>query len=241
MRYSPFTYHDNTITLTSSTAAELSTLPAGSKFTGTLSIPIRSVPIGSENISFTPTIRLEATTPLVPNIRLVQNARGITRAIGSTLTLQPEVRYFTNEGDQLGRGPLPPQVGKTTKYLAIVTLTNNTNEVSNILVRAKLAPTVVWTGKKSVSAGKDMILDTDSHTLSWRIYSLAPHEQAVASFEISLTPTEAMRATIPILIEQIDVSGHDEFTNQTIFDTTKPLTTAISSDIVGAAFGIHVQ
>jgi len=73
--------------------------------------------------------------------------------INSDLTAQVLARYFSPEGDQLGRGPLPPEVGEVTKYWIFLSVDNNLNDVSDVSVMAYLPPNVEWTKAMSVSLG----------------------------------------------------------------------------------------
>jgi hypothetical protein len=84
-------------------------------------------------------------------------------------------------------------------------------------------------------------IDDVIKNLTWQIYSLAPHEQAVASFEVAITPSEDQIGTTPTLIARTTVTAHDEFTGNTLSSSAAPLTIAIPTDALGRARGITIK
>lgn len=205
------------------------------------SIPLNSAPIGGTDLSLTLPIRIKALVPGVENGFYENTIVSKPLKIGTSLNLAAELRYYTNEGDQLGRGPLPPQVGKETKYWAMIKITNGTSRIDNLNFSAELPAYVNWTGKNSVSLGKFVAYNTQTRTVSWSSPTLEAHEQAGIYFEISLTPSEAQRGTLPLILQNLKAVGHDDYLDEPLSANANNLDISLSSDSIGAGKGTKVQ
>ena len=72
--------------------------------------------------------------------------------VATEVAMQNSIRYYTEEGDQLGRGPLPPQVGETTKYWVFVQITNTTNTaiISTINIPTCFHRSSIWNSEPKI-------------------------------------------------------------------------------------------
>jgi hypothetical protein len=136
--------------------------------------------------------------------------------IASALGVTATARYYSAEGDQLGRGPLPPQVGKTTKYWIFWNITNTTNAASGVQVSATLPPNLDYTGKATVSTGDPLVFDPTTRTVGWNAGDVPPFPGSAADavgagFEVALTPSADQAGTYPILLSNIKITGTDSF------------------------------
>lgn len=169
---------------------------------------------------------------------------GKTREIKfvSTLALQAFARYYSPDGDQLGRGPLPLVVGEATKLWVVWHIENTTNEVKNVRVEGLLPVGVIWTERMSVSRGSAVIYDPTTRRVVWSVESVPPfpdeEDLAGASFEVSLTPTEAMIGTSPALVTDMRIRGVDVLTDIALSEQLPDVTTDLSRDIFGRGKGI---
>ena len=114
--------------------------------------------------------------------------------ITSQIKLHAEARYFTAEGDQLGRGPLPPKVGQTTKYWINWFVTTAPNAIKNITLLGRLPEGVMWTNKTNVAEGEPIKFDPITNSVSWQSDRLeaTPSNRcpcAGLGFEVAITPT----------------------------------------------------
>jgi hypothetical protein len=201
---------------------------------------LQAIPQGGTDmrLSLTPRVRataLGSTTPL--QTELTTNPI----AIGTSLIVQAESRYYTNEGDQLGRGALPPTVGQETKYWAFITLQNTTSQVSSLRVNGTLGETVSWTGRTSVSAGNDITYTATNRTWQYTLPNLAPYQTVGIYMELAITPTESMRGTIPVLLQNISVQGQDEYIDEALTKSISRIDASLPNDTRGNALGITVQ
>ncbi|KKR48835.1 MAG: hypothetical protein UT86_C0002G0009 [Candidatus Magasanikbacteria bacterium GW2011_GWC2_40_17] len=155
--------------------------------------------------------------------------------ISTFLKLHAESRYFTEEGDQLGRGPLPPRVGQTTKYWINLFVTTSPNSVKGVQLRATLAPGVSWTGKTIVTEGEPIKFDPITRTISWKndLVEATGGDTCPcvgAGFELSITPSITDLGLTPKLLDQIYLSGTDIYTNEYLETGASPLTTSLTTD-----------
>lgn len=212
---------------------------AKAKGTLTLSVPIK-----------TSVSRMEAFGDGDPRVRIpytfsyrlasapqkeIRIERVMERNVESDFTLDAFGRYFSPEGDQLGRGPLPPRVGDTTKYWVFIPLANTFSDVKDVTVTATLGEHVAWTRKASITLGAPLTFDERTRTLTWRIplvtkFTGGDYPDVGAAIEVALTPEARDSGIEPVLITDIHVRGHDTFTNTTIERGAMPVTTRLTVD-----------
>lgn len=227
--------------ITEANAANLLALKPGESTSLAISVPIRNRIVSGEDIALSLSPTLSADVPLVPGARYAAETRSPSISVGTNLFLSAQSRYYTAEGDQLGRGPLPPQVGKETKYWAMVTIENTTSRVADLSFSATLAPRVAWTGKSSVSFGADLAYSEKTNAVLWTIPSLNPRESVGLYMELAVTPSGDQIGTIPLLLQNILVSARDTFIGTDIEKTIPALDASLAGDAIGRGKGVVVQ
>lgn len=135
--------------------------------------------------------------------------------LSTELSVASEARFYSNEGDQLGRGPLPLQVGETTKYWIFVKINNTTNPVRDISFSASLSDNISFTGKQSVSIGPAINYSESNHTLNWNFRELPANSQTGLYFEVAVTPNPEQVGKNINLINSIKLIAHDKNTGKT--------------------------
>lgn len=157
--------------------------------------------------------------------------------IATVAEMHAEARYFTDEGDQLGRGPLPPRVGQTTKYWINWWLTTAPNPIKNVTLTGRLPVGVNWTNKTNVTEGEPLNYDPITRTVSWRAESIAVTPGNVCpcsgvGFEVAITPaTDDISKALPLVVEQnfsatdAYIEGNLSRISQSVNDLTTDLTT----------------
>jgi hypothetical protein len=236
----PGSYIGRTLTLTSSHNAGLAQLAAGQKRTITI-----DVPIGYSQSGVRPTLMLKpalsASIDSFPTERFTVSTQTDPLFIGTDIRVTAHTRYYTKEGDQLGRGPLPPRAGEETKYWVLVNVGNTTSAVNNVSLTMSLAPGVTWTGRSSVSIGAQPQYNALSHSVSWQIKALGPHTSTGIFLELAITPTQQQRGSAPALVSEIQVQAVDTYTQSPISDTAAAVSTMLPEDAIGRAKGELVQ
>lgn len=155
--------------------------------------------------------------------------------IAGGLGLNSVARYWSDQGDQLGRGPLPPEVGTTTRYWVFWTAANSTSAIDNAVVSAKLPPNVSFTGKASVPFGDAPYFDPATRELTWNAGNVPAFSGAVttaisAAFELAIIPTPNQAGTYPTLLTNQKITGTDTGTGLSLSGKASDLSINLSDD-----------
>lgn len=219
-------------------AAEV--IEAGQILSFTIPVVVRSRPSGGTDIavSFTPQVSAQAAggDTLITDTKTTAPIR-----IGTTVELSAQSIYYTREGDQLGRGPLPPQVNTETKYWVLLTLENSSSHIDDIDMRATLPPHVTWTGRTSVSLGNDLVYTPATRLVTWRWNTIAPGQTLGMYMELAVTPPTSMVGEIPMLLTDISVRATDRYINTPISRSIANVRANLIGDPRGQALGVTVQ
>lgn len=185
---------------------------------------------------------------LTPELILAEDAQGIptARIVGPPLTLEiagelrvtAAARYFTPEGDQVGRGPLPPRVGQTTKYWVTWDAKNLVRGADQVTVRAALPGGVEWTERMTATDGEAPTFDATSRTVTWAIGKL---DRAMsASFELAVTPTAEQTGSFAALLGETTAQGVDDLGTELVA-TAPAVTTELLGDERAKGKGVVVE
>lgn len=179
----------------------------------------------------TPQATFSIAQPRVDNVPMI----GITidTKISGAALLRTNARFYTGEGDQIGRGPLPPQVGKTTRYWVFASLETGGSSVQNGAATFRLPLGVAWTGRAAVTSGDELALEGDR--LVWRLGTLPAHAGILAaspsaSFELAITPTVGQVGTTPLLLSESVFTGQDSWTGIDVSSVQPGITTQLPGD-----------
>ncbi len=157
----------------------------------------------------------------------------IIRPIRTPFKVATSAWYWTPQGEQLGRGPIPPMVGETTKYWIFWSLAPTTNDIKNLEIRTILPPQVSLTDRTSLTDGR-LTFDSGTRVLRWAVSdleaTLATGNTVEARFELAITPTADQVGQIPLLVNEIFANAEDVFVNQKIETVGAGLTTALPND-----------
>ncbi len=233
-------YSNGIFSINKNHLAGLSAISPGEFVEIKIDIPIQTN-IQNTNPLLNITPALEVKIPVITNAVYQTSSKTPDIKIGSQLSLDAEIRYYTNEGDQLGRGPIPPQVGKQTKYWAVMRITNSTSKLSNLNFSAKLPNYVEWTGKTSVSHGDSVKYDKNTKTAYWTLNSLPTQTTVGIYLELAITPITEQVNTTPILLKNIQISATDTYINEKTTKTSQNLDSSMPNDLLAQNKGTLVQ
>lgn len=144
-------------------------------------------------------------------------------------------------------GPMPPAVGQNTTYTITWQVKNYYNEMRNVKVKATLPQSVRLTGQifPEEEAGK-FTFDSGSRELVWSVGDMLA-AQGVSnpapniSFQVSLYPSSYQQGTMAGLISAAQVTGQDQWTNETISATDLAKDTSLPDDPTVASWQGIVQ
>jgi hypothetical protein len=177
----------------------------------TLAITLSGTPVGSNS------------PVTVTETRIVK----VASEVSLNATVLHSIGPFSNRGD------IPPQVEKETTYTVKWSAGNTQTNLSQAKVTARLGSAVRWLGN-TVSSEK-VSYDEKSNTVTWDLGTLASgtgfsEAAREAAFQISLTPSLSQVGTVPVLVNNLVLTGVDDTTGKTVTVTNPALTTNLSSD-----------
>jgi len=160
----------------------------------------------------------------------------------SALGLTAGARYFSDTGDQLGRGPLPPAVGKTTTLWIFWNVSNTTGAVNNVRATGKLPANVTYTGKAANPFGGAPLYDPATRTMTWNVGDVpawpgVATDAIGAAAEVTITPTADERGTYAPLMTDQQITGIDAATGLALTATAPDITTHLTTDPQAASAG----
>lgn len=239
-----------TITWTKKEISALASVAGGATKDILLRIPVKSGPTiavqGDRNFTITTAARISVGSIADVNDKNVETqAQLLTTKVTTKLNVEPEGRYYSDEQIPVGTGPLPPQVGQTTTYRLGWTLTNPTNEVSQVVATATLPGNVTWVGKQTVTAGSAVAFDPVTREVSWRVNRVPPGTGSLfasleATFDVSVTPAATDVGQLIILLNQTVVTARDAFTEQDLRVEKAIVTSDLPGDVAAQGKGLVV-
>lgn len=235
-----FIAKDNSVVIDKTMRTALSNGNPGSGDTFTLNIPLLSSfsLARSEKIALTIEPVIEAETSNVSGQIFEQSGENARIPLATETSLKTEVRYFTAEGDQIGRGPLPPKVSEATKYWVFIHLNNTTNPLINNSFEASLAPGVSFTGKQSVTIGDPLRMENGK--LVWSYSEIPANSQVGLYFEVSVTPNIAQLGKNISLIRDFTFNSEDSFVGKKFNLSNGGLSNILGSSDRGSRMGSKV-
>jgi len=154
----------------------------------------------------------------------------INISISSNVGFQAEARYFNQEDQPVGTGPLPPRVGQTTSYRVFWNINNSLHDLSGIKISTTIPKNVTWADKKSTDIGA-IDFNTTTRTATWSIGKLPKSiPSAGAWFDLTITPKTADIGKFVTLTNSTSFTAKDTKTNTDLTNSVSELTTELPSD-----------
>ncbi|MBI5370080.1 hypothetical protein HZA85_02755 [Candidatus Uhrbacteria bacterium] len=155
--------------------------------------------------------------------QVISKSAPLTSPLSTPIRFESFVRYLTPGGDQIGRGPVPPQAGKETTYWVFWHIGSTTNELNDVRIEGTLPPGVRFTGRQTVSQNSSVSFDPDTRTLSWTSSRIDPTLSPISkivgiAFELGITPQVAS-SSAPILLKDIRLTATDGWTREPVFSS----------------------
>lgn len=126
-------------------------------------------------------------------------------------------------------GPLPPRANQETTYTISYKLTNSVNNLKNVRLMGRLPAGVKWLNQVS-PVGANISYDDSDRLLTWAMDSVPAgtgylNEPETVYFQLALTPSLSQVGSMANLIEALQFSATDSFTEQNISRSFGALTT----------------
>lgn len=177
-------------------------------------IPILNFPQGTDlKLILTPIVRtgIENNNDFFEKETITSEIK-----IGTNLSLKNGTIYYTYEGEQIGRGPNPPEIDKESKYWVFLEIENTSSGVKDLKLNTTLAENIIFTTKTSVSKGNNIVYNEKNKNIYWELNSLNPHEKAGVYFEIALTPKTQNELTNINILKNTSLTAFDNYTEEEI-------------------------
>ncbi len=137
-------------------------------------------------------------------------------------------------GPFINTGPVPPKVEKETFYTIIWSLSNTANNISKGIVHSTIPSWIKFVGLIS-PAGEDLIYNPSTKEIIWNIgripkgAGITTADRSV-SFQIAFTPSLSQVGTMPVIINDSVLTGHDDFANVDVKVNKTSLSTNLDND-----------
>ena len=156
---------------------------------------------------------------------------GIVRII-SDVGFTSKVLYYS--GFFTNTGSIPPKVEKQTTYTIVWSLSNTANNISKAVIHSSIPSWVSFVGL-IVPSDEDLTYNSSTKEIIWNIGSI-PKGAGITttnksvSFQIVFTPSLSQVGTIPILLNDAVLTGHDDFANVDVKLSKTSLRTQLDND-----------
>lgn len=197
-------------------------LPSYSQGTGLVSAPSIVIDV---SISGKQTLEGYSTESL-------NSSESKTIKIISDLGFAAKATY--SSGPFTNTGPIPPQAGKETTYTITWTLSNSANNISRAMIRSSL-PAWIKFKNRIAPEEEDLSYNASTHEVVWDIGSIPKGTSLTSvpksvSFQIGFTPSLSQVGTVPIIVNDATLTGHDDFANVDVKATRIPIRTNLDGE-----------
>jgi hypothetical protein len=141
------------------------------------------------------------------------------RVPGPELIFPVQSKLFTTMSATHESGPMPPQPGQTSVYRIDATISNSVNDVSGAVWQATVSTPLVNLVENSITpqdVADKVSSSSSSGRLTWRINDFAAFESKQISFKVSITPSTSTEGSSWVLVKNIELSGKDTVTTETL-------------------------
>lgn len=144
-------------------------------------------------------------------------------------------------GPFVNTGSISPKVEQETTYTIVWTLSNNANNISKAVVHSTLPPWVRFTGDSSPAA-EDLVYNASTKEITWNIGNISKGTGITrvgreVAFQVGFIPSLSQVGSIPIIINDATLTGHDDFANVDVRVNKTSLRTRLDSDPLFPASG----
>jgi hypothetical protein len=152
-----------------------------------------------------------------------------TKMVSDVLT-NVSARYYSEQGDQLGVGPLPPAVGMATNYWLFLEFNNSGNKLKDFVLTAELPDNVYFSGNKRVLDGSLNYAEIGKRVI-WEISEIEGGiNKYRANLEIIFIPEQEDLGKVVDLVKNIKFTVYDEFTQGDISQSLENINTNLKGD-----------
>jgi hypothetical protein len=166
------------------------------------------------------------------NVEDLSNSESTSVHIISDVGFVNKALFYS--GPFVNSGPVSPKVGQETTYTVVWTVSNSANNISKAQIKSTLPSWIRFVGPVS-PASQDLVYNPSSKEVLWNIGNIArgvgiTGATREVAFQISFTPSLSQVRSLPVLINDSTLTGHDDFANVDIRVNRPSLRTKLTSD-----------
>ncbi len=210
--------------------------------TVTIPIVLKSKNITSpqtNEINIIPKIIFDFDALSEPEVKLEYAGEPIIMKLPAKPIILANARYFSPFGDQIGRGPIPPIVGQTTKYWVFINTQSQFSNTKDAVLKMQTAPNVIFTNKYSMTTGS--IASPTEKNRIWYVGDLSTGRAEGFYIEVEFTPDQNQVGKHVNLIETIELSGKDVATGSDLQINHPKITSKLEQDTYAQDLATEVQ
>ena len=188
-------------------------------------------------------ISISAKQPMEGNeIKSLTNSESKIVRVISNIGLSAKALYYS--GAFTNTGAIPPKVEKETTYTIVWSLSNTANNISGTQVVATLPSWTRFIGPVSPPS-EDLTYNATTRQITWNVGGV-PKGTGITgpdrdvSFQIGFTPSLSQVGTMPTLINDATLTGHDDFAKVDVRVNQMSLNTLLRDDPTFVATGAKV-
>ncbi len=146
----------------------------------------------------------------------------------------------------LNKGPIPPKIGVPTNYTVHWLISNYTNDVKDVVVRAELKPGVTFVGNAQSNVDSKPVFNVASNEVVWKINRIGATTGVIGKplegiFQIQAIPSNSNLGQYMPLLGETKITAVDDFTGLELFGVDLEITTALPDDSSVGSNGIVMQ
>ncbi|HEV7702125.1 MAG TPA: hypothetical protein VGO63_01620 [Candidatus Paceibacterota bacterium] len=244
-------YNTKTVTADQGTYDSLQGLITWDKFSQSQFTEINPGDFGSVNFSISPVALYSVAGGILadPSIKIeisisgkqltegyqpqeLNNSESKVIKVISEVGFNPKASY--SAGPFTNTGAIPPKAEKETTYTVTWALSNTSNNISKAEVRAVLPTWVRFIGPIS-PATENLAYNSSSREMVWNVGRIPKGagitgSERTVSFQIGFVPLLSQINTVPAIVNEAVLTGHDDFANVGVRVTRPALLTDIKGD-----------
>jgi hypothetical protein len=178
-------------------------------------------------------VSISAKQPLEGNeTQSLNNTDSKIIRVISNIGLSAKALYYS--GAFTNTGAIPPKVETETTYTIVWGLSNTANNISGTQVTSTLPAWIRFVGPVSPPS-EDLTYNPSTRVITWNVGGV-PKGTGITgsdrevSFQIGFTPSLSQVNTMPNLINNTTLTGHDDFANVDVRVNKEPLSTLLLDD-----------
>lgn len=176
----------------------------------------------------------------IKNSRTIE-ATPITISINSNVRSHARVQYFSDDGEAVGSGPLPPKVSQATHFRILWTVENSLHTLKDIEFSTILPQDVTFDEKSGTDIGQ-LSYNATTRQVRWLIPKLPVDiTTAEAWFSIAIVPDIQDVGTFFKLTNPISFIAKDEVTGDELNRGMDQLTTDLEEDAYAKGKGVVIE